>query len=278
MTNDLIKIFTIFHKPYFTYQNEIFTAIQAGRKISNMRLDMIGDDTGDNISGKNENYNELTAIYWVWKNIRADYIGFCHYRRYFNFNLNDNLEEVFPPTPPEYFDKNYGIMNIEEIFSNRMIKSLLAKHDIILPKKIHLGGRTIEDHYKECHIAEDWDLMIEVVSKKYPEYKSYIQEIFKNNDKLYAFNMFVMKYDIFVSYTEWLFSILFEIEKKISNSQKRVFGFMAERLLNLFIHKNVQDKTRIKELFTLNMFVYLYPFVDVLHPVNFPSTYYTADS
>ena len=51
---------------------------------------MIGDDTGDNISELNRDVNEWSAIYWVWKNYdkidNPDYIGLCHYRRLFDFS------------------------------------------------------------------------------------------------------------------------------------------------------------------------------------------------
>ena len=45
---------------------------------------MLHDDEGDNISNKNKTYCELTAQYWAWKNMEADYYGFFHYRRYFH--------------------------------------------------------------------------------------------------------------------------------------------------------------------------------------------------
>lgn len=46
-------------------------------------LPYIGDDTGDNITQKNKNYCELTAMYWIWKYDSSKIVGLCHYRRYF---------------------------------------------------------------------------------------------------------------------------------------------------------------------------------------------------
>ena len=56
------------------------------------------------------------------------------------------------------------------------------------------------------------------------------------------FNMFAMKKEIFNEYCEWLFTILFELEKRIDISnydafQARVFGRISELLFNVWLDK-----------------------------------------
>ena len=48
---------------------------------------MVGDDSGDNISARNPEVNEFTALYWVWKHYdeigNPKKIGLNQYRRAF---------------------------------------------------------------------------------------------------------------------------------------------------------------------------------------------------
>ena len=78
MKDKNLKILVASHKPDRVYHDDVYTPIHVGRAISkfkNEMADMIGDDTGDNISSKNGEFCELTAIYWAWKNLKdADYI------------------------------------------------------------------------------------------------------------------------------------------------------------------------------------------------------------
>ena len=49
-------------------------------------------------------YCELTTQYWAWKNVDAEYIGFCHYRRYFDFSETPHEENIYGEVMDDYID------------------------------------------------------------------------------------------------------------------------------------------------------------------------------
>ena len=81
-----VKIFSAFHKPSVTPPVEWVTPIQVGTEYGTEIFCPVQDNQGDDyISEKNDSFCELTALYWIWKNldkIDAQYIGLAHYRRY----------------------------------------------------------------------------------------------------------------------------------------------------------------------------------------------------
>ena len=87
-----VKILAVYHNNAQLVQNEILTPILAGaqrKSASVISGNILRDNDGKNISSKNALYNELTAVYWAWKNYdklgNPDHIGLCHYRRFFIF-------------------------------------------------------------------------------------------------------------------------------------------------------------------------------------------------
>ena len=64
-----IKILVALHKSYKLPADDIYYPIQVGGKqIPNLK-NALSDNTGENISSKNNSYCELTALFWAWKNL-----------------------------------------------------------------------------------------------------------------------------------------------------------------------------------------------------------------
>lgn len=215
------------HKKYIIPKDDIYLPIHSGAALSNFDLGYQRDDEGDNISYKNPNYSELTALYWLWKNDDSDYKGLVHYRRHFSIR-----KKVF------WFEQG----EFDEILDFNRISSLMEFSDIILPQKRHYYIETIESHYNHTHYEEDLIVTQDVIKKYYPEYLVSYNEVLKRKSA-HMFNMFIMTKEKFDAYCEWLFPILFEIENRLNIEEyngfhARVFGRISEILLDVWIQKN----------------------------------------
>lgn len=228
-----IKILVATHKKYWMPDDDVYLPIHAGRE-GKAEIGYIGDNTGDNISAKNANYCELTGLYWAWKNLKCDYIGLCHYRRYFA-------------------SKNLHTSNAEKkkaVILHRVdYEKLLQEYDVILPVKRNYYIETVRSQYEHAHNKRDLDEAERIIKELYPEYSEAFEKVM-GRTKLHILNMFVMNKVLFNEYCNWLFSILFELEKRIDISsynqyEARVFGFISERLFNVWIEKR---RLKVKEV------------------------------
>lgn len=218
-----IKILVAAHKKYvMPSELEMYLPIFVGSALhSNSDIDFQRDDVGDNISKKNPNYNELTAIYWAWKNLDVDAIGLVHYRRYLSLSK----------------DKS-----IDAILTKKDVERLFEHVDIILPKKRNYYIETNESHYLHIHEKEPLDVLKRVIKENYPEYSVSLEKVLKSKSA-HMFNMFIMKQPYFKEYCEWMFPILFEVEKNIDVTgytayEKRVYGFLSELMLDTWLGVN----------------------------------------
>lgn len=233
-----IKIIVAAHKNYQFPNDEGYLPLQVGRALSQNVLSIAGDDTGDNISNLNKHFCELTGLYWLWKNTNADVYGLVHYRRYFK-PLSEGL-----------------LLSGQHIATSDELANMLEKYDIVLSVKRNYWIETIRQHYKNAHYESDLSVVEAVIAEKYPEYSQAFTKVMDGR-RLSLFNMFVLRSEQFNSYCDWLFSVLFEVEKRIPYKdygpyQGRVLGFLAERLLNVWVEKNInQDK--VKYLPVVNM-------------------------
>jgi hypothetical protein len=205
-----VKIYVMTHKLFEQKtHDEIYIPLHVGR-YGKKDLGYIGDDTGDNISYKNDSFCELTGLYWMWKNSDADILGLCHYRRYF---VRDS-----------------------HIITESEIQDCLKGHDIIITNSA-VSEISVKDHYCKKHNGSD--LLREVISELYPEYLDAFDWVMNTNLTSIG-NMIICRREVLHKYCSWLFDILFETERRIDIShydtyQKRVYGFMAERLLRVWI-------------------------------------------
>lgn len=238
-----MKILVAYHKESEVYKNDIYTPIHVGKALSSKDLGFPGDDTKQNISKKNPNYCELTGLYWAWKNnifSESEYIGFCHYRRYFVTDVQE--PSLFAKIIKKVNRKVNGKV-ISKFSLDNEIKNFhkwLDKQDfdVLLPYPIRYN-KTIRKQYSENHYGEHLDIIRDIIEEKTPEILDSFDYIMDQNELSFA-NMFIMRKKYFDEYMKWLFDILFDFEKKIEIPkdpyQARIFGFLSERLLNVYVH------------------------------------------
>lgn len=211
------------HKPYRMPDDPMYVPVQAGSEGKEAISGYRQDNTGDNISLKNPNYCELTALYWAWKNLDYDAMGLVHYRRYLKGTRRSN----------DPFDM---------VLSSKEVEELLNKYDVIVPKPQNYVIETIRSHYGHTHYEKDLDACRNVLEHYYPGYVD-DWDYLMSQTKAHMFNMFIMKQPWFDRYCEFLFGVLSHLEKEIDVSgydafQARVFGRISELLLDTWLRHN----------------------------------------
>jgi len=292
--NPSLKILISYHKKATLIENNFFVPIQLGRAISNQlskdgylskdeidwfNNNMIGDDTGDNISYLNRYLSENTGFYWAWKNYdklgNPDYIGFMHYRRHL----------IFDPTKIQYAHHIYCFDHFYELYNEDEYKYLdkylydLYKYDIIRSNMIKLN-RTVAEELaiviKMCNL--DPTICQKVLDTVKTQKKDYAKalELNLNSDNHFWYNCFIMKKELFFEYAQFLFDILFVVNKEIDYekykikekcvfdylerlkkdnhllpgkgiNEQRVLTYMAERLFGIFVtQKTIFENKKFK--------------------------------
>ena len=232
----------------------ILLPIHAGKSISSIELKMQADnevngEPCDNISDKNANYNELTAIYWAWKNIKklypdVKYIGIAHYRRLFAFHDRKFFSEEI--SRPESEIANYRITPSEL----KKIAEVLDAGKIILVKPKVRPVPT----FIECRLnwpGKDYGLLKDIFREKFPDYYDAFISIMEHSNKSSCRNMFIMKYEDFVKYSEWLISLMTEFEARLPLAEayhQRIVGIMSEYLVSIWCKAN-KKKAKFSEMY-----------------------------
>ncbi|MCR5265323.1 MAG: DUF4422 domain-containing protein [Cyanobacteria bacterium RUI128] len=240
--SDKINIFVAYHKPFYLLKNEVLEPLHVGRdsldteneenalKMKWLSEQMPGDNTGDNISKLNPYYCELTATYWIWKNVKSEYVGLVHYRRLFDFDGTDD----FPFGATEE--------NLSEI---------LKDTDVILPHRMTLDEPSIYHQFLFNHDGRSLDYVMDYIAKTYPEMSVEVDRI-KTNKQVWFWNMLIARKPVFDDYAAWLFDVLSAYDKYMEGTGQekspRINGFLSERLNNIYFNYLINNKNlRYKE-------------------------------
>ena len=236
-----IKIFICAHKEVQLPQHPYFLPVQAGAALHEPIIGYQPDNEGDNISDKNPHFCELTCHYWAWKNLKnVDIVGLNHYRRYFDFTRQWSQ-----------FSADKHFIHIENFLKQAYqfpdLEKLLQKYDIILPVARHWRVSNTQQ-YADYHIAKDWEILRQIIKERHPEYIPTFEKTMDHSNKSVGYNMFITHWNHFDAYSEWLFDILFEVEKRVppidDPIQSRIYGYMSERLINVFCaHHHLKIKS-----------------------------------
>ena len=226
---------------------EGYKFIHAGQALAKADFGYAGDNIGDNISALNPFLDEVTALYWIWRNTHHTHAGFVHYRRFFTSDTN---QEIF---------------DAEKILSAPEILKILNEYDIITKRE----GTTDRSQRDTIILSTGQPDLIRIVEKiirnylarKQPDYLDVFDDVI-SGIVFFSNGIFIARRNVFDAYCEWLFSFLIDATKEIRNkiklgdkmlkerghSYSRVVGHFAERLLTVWLIKN---HLRIKTLPTM---------------------------
>ena len=232
-----VGLYVVTHKKYdVPGLPECYKSIHAGRALAD-DLGYIGDDTGRSISELNPYLNEMTAAYWIWKNTNHDIVGISHYRRFFS-------------------SRNSRDFIAKNIVTDTQAIEALRYSDMVVALEDNFGynqyGFLINDVGQ--NITTTALTMLRAMMRIHqPEYVD-VFDRFMSSCAMFRCNMMITRKYIFDAYCEWLFSFLLPAQaefmhmaplEKLSVNQKRIFGYLAERMMNIWLLKN---NLRLKEL------------------------------
>ena len=248
-----------------TIDNPLYVNVRCGAVFDKREnVDMLGDNTGDNISEKRESFSELTVMYWAWKNVEADYYGLFHYRRYFSFSGEKPKEVNVAGLYCEKYLSNKSI-NKYQLNNIEIMTNMISQYDGIYMEPVDVQKvltpkgykKNVKDHFISYDVfieAKYIDLALEYIKEKYPKIYPYAIN-YLNKPKHIGYNVFILKKELFFEYCTFLFDILNHNEKKtlIDSEyycplQYRSPAFLAELLNGIYATYLMEKQYKIKSL------------------------------
>lgn len=251
-----IRIAVSCHKNSIIPESTIYLPIEVGASKRSVHLaDCQRDDIGENISNLNYSFSELTAQYWMWKNLDLEFYGQCHYRRYFylgskQYEMNDHAqieEEVLDSVSSSKF-----------VLDNKsLIVEAIENYDIVAPLSWDVSKAptpqgykmSVREHMIAYDLISDRDIeqLIEITDKLVPEWATGVRRYLEGREYI-GYNCFLMKRELFNKFCEKEFAILLRFAGRDSfeGLEERLCGYLGEILFSVFIKECENNRVRVK--------------------------------
>ena len=188
---------------------EYEVSIQAGAALTEKRIANICDNQGENISHKNKQYCEMTASYWVWKNVHQEWKGIEHYRRHMSVD-------------PDMITKDVDV--------------ILPLPYVCFPNTLNQFRRFVSEDVLHC--------LLNTLRELHPdEYERYIAIL--QGQYQYTYNIVCAREKVFDDYCRWFFEIT-EFMENYSNDiptirDTRALSYVAEVLTNIYFMDHLHE-------------------------------------
>ena len=208
-------------------------ALKVGPAATNASPLELNDILHDSTRLLNSRWSELSGIYRIWMNgPRSDVVGFCHYRRFFDFSQHE----------PGRFMTTIHRRDLKAVsahfIDDRVEELCLAENQVIVPHEFGFAHSPFHQ-YADIHNANDLCLLISLISRRHPELLPYARHLFSGRS-LFPCNMFIMRWSLFEELCPVWFGILREFELLVPHGratsyQNRDISFLAERLFDVWL-------------------------------------------
>ena len=248
MSSSSIEVFACDHR-YLGNEPWLFDVTRLGTGFSNDCK--LKDTDGESICTPENNklMSEYTAIWWIWKHIKElgdpDYVGFCHYRRF--FTLHRPNYGAFPICCiPARDEVKAHMLELKHIQLLEVLQHSDADGILPVPFIDYSYASRCEDvvqlMYKEsqhlslglslCQCNDMFNLLKTCMLKYFSA--NAVDFAFKQINTFH-FNLFVLSRDLFELYSQIMSSCMLQLaaeyqksaaEKKVS---ERVLAYCSER-------------------------------------------------
>ena len=243
-----IKVFAIDHRKNISWKLP-FTRLGKYKDSDAV----INDGLGNSISKHELPFAENDGIYWAWKNQKElgkiDYIGFCHYRRFFTIASHDVFIEQIDPPGELVMTPN-----------QQLALMMSQKVDILVRRKENENftyNPASKNYRKQAKFA--WEsTWLQLNADGYNLSQAEVEQIYKSmlefapNSMKEAFQkafqhtyvhfccMFTMRMSLFNVFSEIIWKTMFSWIKtlereRVLNDNCRMFGMLMERLISCII-------------------------------------------